>query len=500
MSIFRLRAPRGDDGVALVYAIAIVGLVGIMMLTLVSISISDGKQTGRDRARSQAVTSAEGAVDLALAQVQAAALADIPCGGTVTNVEAVPDSMQITTTVQFYASNGSPLTCPPASNVIATQALIKSVSVATPAGGGSTATRSVETLVQLAPKMANDLDKAIFGNAGVTIGQNFDLYGQSGPDADIYTNGDFSCANNQRVRGSVIAQGTITLSNRCTIDVDAWSRNGVTLSNANSLVSGDVLVSHGNATISAGSVGGKVQAVDVLPDSWCTANPAKCVEGEAAAPPPTQQEFPQIKGDNETIEVWKTEGGFSNVVELNGCTATDMTNPGRWIAANASGLSEKTLVRTRCRVTFPPSVNNVKLNRDLAVFADAGIEISQTVIFSSTDTTVRQMYLINPYDFADRLSGATCASIDPQNPGSAGIRLTQQVQMTTTLKELLYSPCDIEKRNLGALTGQVYGGGMVTIGQQTNVTYAPMDVFGVISQNIVESYTADVLYKRENIG
>jgi Tfp pilus assembly protein PilX len=491
MTSLRMRRPRGDDGVALLYAIAIVGLVGLMTLTLVSISIADGKSTGRDRARSQAVTSAEGAVDLALAKVQAASLADIPCGGTVTNVEAVPDSMQITTTVQFYAADGAALPCPPAANDIATQALIKSVSVATPAGGGSTATRSVETLVQLEPKMANDLDKAIFGDAGVSIGQNFDLYGQSGPDADIYTNGDFSCANNQRFRGSVIAQGSITMANKCTIDVDAWARNGVSLSNANSVVSGDVLVSHGNATISGGTVGGKVQAVDVLPDSWCTANPAKCVEGEAAAPPPTQQDFPQLKGDDATIAAWTNEG--YNVVYLAGCTANDNTNPGRWIADKADDITQKTLIRTPCRVSFQPNVNTVKLAQDLAVFADRGVSISQSVVFSSTDSTIRQLHLVHPYDFADRVS-ETCTSIDP------GISLTQQVQMTATLKELLYSPCNVSKRNLGVLTGQVYGGGYVEIGQQTDVTYAPMDVFGVISQNVVESYTADVLYKRENVG
>jgi Tfp pilus assembly protein PilX len=491
MHHFRACRPRGDAGVALVYAIAIVGLVGIMMLTLVSISISDGKQTGRDRARSQAVTSAEGAVDLALAQVQSAALADIHCGGTVTNVEAVPDSMEITTTVQFYASNGSPLTCPPAADVIATQALIKSVSVATPAGGGSRATRSVETLVQLSPKMANDLDKAIFGNSGITIGQNFDLYGQSGPDADIYTNGDFSCDNNQRFRGSVIAQGTITLANKCTIDVDAWSRNGVMLSNVNSVVSGDVLVSHGNATISAGTVGGRAQAVDVLPDSWCTANPAKCVEGEAAAPPPTHQDFPQLKGDDVTIAAW-VEQGYT-VVNLSGCTATDDTNPGRWITNRAHQMTQKTLIRTPCRVTFPTSASQVKLAQDLAVFADRGVSISQSLVLSSTDTTVRQLHLVHPYDFTDRVP-ESCATVDP------GIGLTQLVQMTSTLKELLYSPCNIVKRNQGVLTGQVYGGGYVDIGQQSNVTYAPMTVFGVVSQNIVESYTADVLYKRENVG
>lgn len=480
----------GDDGVALIYALAIMGLVGVMMLTLVSLSIAEGTSTGRDRARSQAVTSAEGGVDLALAQLQEAGLADIPCGGSVTNAQAVPDTMSITTTVVFYDATGAPLACPPPADVVATQALVKAVSVATPAGGGSAATRTIESLVALKPKFANDLDKAIFGDAGVSVGQKFDLYGQSGPDADVYTNGDFTCQNNQRFRGSVTAQGTITMSNKCTIDVNAVSPVGVTLSNANSVVSGDVLVSGGTATISAGTVGGRVKALDVQPDSWCTANPAKCVEGTAAAKPPAVQTFPQLKGDAATLAVWQAQG--FTVVQANGCTANNSTNPGRWIMANASSMG-KTLLSTRCRLSFPPNANTFELAADLAVFADGGIDLSQSLSFTSTDATVRQLYLVQPFDFATRIGGS-CANYDP------GISLTQQVQMTATVKELLYSPCNIVKRNLGVLTGQVYSGGAVEIGQQTNVTYAPLDVFGIAAQNIVESYTADVLYKRENVG
>lgn len=482
--------PSGDDGVALIYALAIIGLVGIMMVTLVGLSISDGKQTGRDRARAQAVTSAEGAVDLALAQLQEADLADVPCGGTTTNVEAQPDAMAITTTVQFYDAAGTPLSCPPPDDVVATQAVVQASSVATPAGAGSPATRTIETLVQLAPKFANDLDKAIFGNAGVVIGQRSRINGEGGlPNADVYTNGDFACANNQNFQGSVLAQGSISMANSCTIEVDAWAADGFSMSSPQGRVGGDVRVSGGIATIGSGSVGGKVKALDVRPDSWCTANPAKCVEGVGATSPPSAQAFPQLKGDNATIAVWQSEG--FQVVNLNGCSANNTTNPARWIMANGPGLTAKTLIRTPCRLSFPSSANTISLAQDLAVFADGGITLDRSLTFQSTNSTIRSLYLIHPYDFASRIS-ATCSSLNP------GVSLSQQVQMTATLKELLYSPCNVSKNNQGVLTGQVYGGGTVDMGQQTNLTYSPLEVFGVVSQNIVESYTADVLYKREN--
>jgi hypothetical protein len=472
------------------YALAITGLVGLLMLTLVTLSVTEGMQSGSNRARAAAVTTAEGAVDLTLAQVQSAPIASLPCGGTVGDAQSQPDTMSVTTTVQYFAVNGTPLSCPPAGNVVAVQAKVTSTSVATPSGGGTRSRRTVETLVALKPTYANSLDKAIFGQDGVSVGQHFNLYGQSGPNADVYTNGNFTCENNQRFRGSIIAQGTITLANRCTIDVNAWSKTGVIVNNANTVVSGDVLVSNGNATIGAGTVGGKVKALDVTPDSWCTSNPAKCVEGTTAAAPPLAQSFPPLNGDDATAAAYQAQG-YTPVVK-NDCTGDNLENPGRWIAANAA-TAGKTMLRTRCRLQFPTNLSVIKFANDFAFFADKGVDISQSLRFESTSSTVRELLFVHPYDFAARVGG-TCAAYNP------GISLTQQVQMSGTVKELLYSPCDVLKNNLGVLTGQVYSGGTVTIGQNTDVTYSPLSVFGVTASSIVESYTSDVLYKRENVG
>lgn len=475
------RVNRDDSGVALVVSIALMGLSTVLMLTMITITVRETRQTSRDRSRAVAVTSAEGATDLALTQIQEAPVSALPCTSTVSKSDSKPELMTITTTISYVDAAGAALACPPPPTAVASQALIKAVSVATPAGGGAQVRRTVETLVALKPKFTTDLNKAIFGNASVQVANNFELYGQSGPDADVYTNGSFVCSNNEHFRGSVVAQGSITLENTCTIDVNAWAKTGFTSSSTGARVSGDVLVSNGSADISAGSVGGKVKAVSVTPASYCSSNPGKCVTGASAAAVPPAEMFPQLAGDESTLDAWRAQG--YTVVYKNDCAATGINNPGKWIAANADKLSGKTILRTTCQVSFDTSVKTVSLSNDLAIFADGGFDVANTLTFQSTDATKRYLYFVHPY-------GSACG----------GISLSNQVTIATTVSTLLYSPCDIHKANQSDVYGQVYAGGTAYIDNRTNATYTPLPVFGATATRFVISYAADVLYKRENIG
>jgi Tfp pilus assembly protein PilX len=490
--IARSRA-RGDDGVALVVAIALLGLSGTLMLTMMTLVIREGRQTGHDRARATAVTTAEGGVDKALANIQTASVAGVPCGSSTSTVsQAKPESMSITTTVTYYDAAGAVVSCSTIKNgtVTATQALIKAVSTGTPSGGGQTVKRSVESLVQLKPKYANDLDKAIFGNSAVVVENSFDLYGQSGPDADIYTNGDFTCSHNEHYRGSIYAQGSITLSNSCTIDVNAWAKTGFTSNNTQSTVSGDVLVSNGSANISAGTVGGKVKAVSITPSSYCTANPSKCVTGTGATTPPIAVSFPQV-GDSTTS--WVAAG--YTVVTKNDCSSlSSSNNPGSWIDTQGQSLTGKTLLVTSCMLEFDTSVKTIDLSNDLAIFASGGVSLSNSLIFKSTNTTNHYLYFIQPYS-----STCTNATVGGKSY-KRGIYLGNQVQMESTISELLYTPCDVIKANLSSTYGQIYAGGTAYISNNTSAYYVPIPVFGAIATKIVTSYTADILYKRETLS
>ena len=85
-------------------------------------------------------------------------------------------------------------------------------------------TRHMQALINLTPIYGNSLNKAIFANSSLQFNNQTTLTGNTGPDADVYTNGNFVCANNQNFAGSVLAQGSITITGTCTIAGDAWAK------------------------------------------------------------------------------------------------------------------------------------------------------------------------------------------------------------------------------------------------------------------------------------
>lgn len=490
--------PNDDEGVALLVAIALTALAAAMMITMTIIVIQENKSTGRDRDRSVSVMTAEGGIDTALAQIQGNSVSTIPCGtSSTTNTSAKPEVVTVTTTVTYFDAAGTQLACPLTDTMYAAQANVRSTAVSQPRGGGLPVTRTMETLVQLKPKYANDLDRAIFGNSGVQVSANFDLYGQNGPDADVYTNGDFACSQNEHFRGSIYAQGSISLSNSCTIDVTANAKTGFSSNSTQASVGGDVLVSNGSAAINAGTVGGKVKALSVTPTSYCTSNPNKCVTGAGAAPAPPSIAFPQV---GMTTQPW-VDNGYT-VVTMTACDHSNNSADG-FLANKGQSLTGKTLVvvpaslsgcsAAQLALNFKSSVNTVALNQDVAIFDPAGINLTNSLTFTSKDGSNHYLYFIQPY-------GSPCG---PATGGSGsnsfplGIYLGNLITMDPTISELVYSPCDVHKANQSSTYGQIYAGGTAYIDNKTDAHYVPIPVFGAVVTKRVLSYTADILYKRE---
>src|SRR3954454_11453496 len=485
-----------DEGVALLIAIALTALAAAMMITMTMIVIRENRSTGRDRDRSVSVMTAEGGIDTALAQIQNASVASIPCGTTTTTGNSSnPEVVTLTTTVKYFDAGGTQLSCPLTDTMYAAQASVRSSAVSIPKGGVQQVTRTMETLVQLKPKYANDLDRAIFGEAGVTVAQNFDLYGQTGPDADVYTNGDFTCDQNEHFRGSIYAQGKITVSGTCTIDVNANAKTGFSMTNTKANVGGDVLVSNGTADISAGTVGGKVTPVSATPSTYCTSTPSKCVTGAGSAPAPPAIAFPQL-GDTTK---WTNNGYVlaNGGTYLDNCNNSNAAgNPGNWITSHSTTLTADTIVLTHCAASFATNVKNININHNLAIFASGGIDLENSLSFASTDSTNHYLYLVQPY-------GSTCGTYfagSGANKVPLGIYLGNLVTMSQTVSELLYSPCDVHKANQSSTYAQIYAGGTAYVDNKTDAHYVPIPVFGAIVTKRVLSYTADVLYKRERLG
>ena len=504
-----VRRADGEEGIALVVAIALIGVVGMLIVTMVAVAMYESRASGRDRQRSQAVMAAEQSVDMLMAQIQGASTATLPCGTLATQpVSVVSDRLAVVPTVQYYDEAGNPLNdCATirAGTTRAYSALISASATSEAIANQAPAVRSIEMLVSLEPEFANDMTKAIFGDAGVLLDNHAEIFGENGqPNADVYTNGNVSCRNNQMYHGSIYAQGSVVLESTCWVAVDVYAGTRFEGRNSGVNVNGRVMVAHGNAYLTNNmSIGQQVLVsgtVETGATSGPCATPNKCFEGAIVAPVP-RIDFPIMNADD--LSEWQAPltaegGGYSGTVVRFGpggqsCTGS-IPNPyngkadwvGYQIALLAPTLTEPTIVVSHCgtqKLMFQGLDLNLKNN--LVIFSDSGFVFSNTTRISSTDSGRRNLYLIQPYDMMGSCSGD-------------GIALDNQVTVKPEVDVLLYSPCNIRKANNTTHYGQIYGGGQVTINNKLTMQYHPLPVFGVEASSTIESYSVEIDFKREN--
>ena len=500
------RQPGGSDsGVALISAVALVALTSILIVVMVSVAMREATMSGKDRQRSSAVMVAEAQVDSAIATIQGAAPTALPCGTiTPTPVSVKSDVMAIENVVKYYDAAGVEVPCSALATTKLAQATIKSTTTSNAILGEAPARRSVETLLRLTESRGNGLDKAIFGNAGVSLANKADIYGQNGqPDADLYTNGSVTCNNNQNYHGSIYAQGTVSMASGCVVDVDVVAKNGFSATNNNATVKGRILVSNGNITLNGASLGQQARASGTVTSSnngACSiAN--KCFPGQAVDAP-AYQAFPQLSWNAATKTEW-VSNGYTNYVEFSGSQCGMLNNPAYqnitgqvdnvafWMIQNMGSVTTPTLIYANCPgqpVKFQKGGLEVLLNANLAIFSTAGFNFSNSLTIKSKTNDQHSLYMIQPYNAASQ----PCTY--------DGISLDNQVTIESTIDDLLYSPCNIRKANQTTHYGQIYAGGEAKIDNSLTMFYKPLPVFGLVTPGgSVNSYTADILYKRENL-
>jgi type II secretory pathway pseudopilin PulG len=500
---------RHDDaGIAMVVAIALMGIVSALLVTLVIIAVYESNASGRDRQRSAAVTTAEARIDSLIATVQSTAPADLPCGAlSAETLSVITDDLTTSATVTYFDEDGDPVDCVDVPTVEVAQASITATSLSDPIAGQPAARRTVETLLRLNPTYGNDLDKAIFGNGGVTLANKADIYGQDGqPNADVYTNGNVTCNNNQHYYGSIFAQGNVSMSNTCTVEVDVQAKGSITATNPGVTINGRALSSNGSINLGPAALGQQARASGSVSGNICS-TAGKCFPG-VSVPPPAALDFPILQWDTPTQTEWASEGGYTNVVTIpfdkytcgwwNGGTLTGFDGQKKnlngkvdgaaaWIYENAWKLSGPTVLVSTCAQGVSLQGVGLQLNDNLAVFSTNGVSFSGNSQITSTTSDPHNLYLIQPYDA--RTLGCS----------ETGIALDNQVTVDSTINTLLYSPCNIRKANLTTHYGQIYAGGVAQIDNQLTMYFEPLPVWGVKSvSSTIESYDVEILYTREN--
>lgn len=467
------------------------GAVGmVIMMGMVAYSLSEVGQSGQLRQRGSAIGLAEGQVDSMISQITrtTGGSANLPCTASVTSASAVPDVVSVTTTVTYYDPAGAVMTCPITAGDPRT-ALVRSVATGQANPTFRPGRRVMEALIQLAPpQLGQSLGKAIFSYSDLTVSNNATVNGSKVGviDADIHTNGSFLCNNNQTFNGSVTARGSIALSNTCYVAGDAWARTGASSGNKNSGVGGRVRVSNGDVSwANSSKAGGGIYASGTI--AWNQCNATNCFPGSVMSEPPLVP-FPRLNWDSTTQTAWYT-GGFTQVVTKNDCTVTGGANePGRWLFTEAQNLTVPTILRTTCKLIITNGADVTRLGNNLAIFADGGFSLGGKSIYTSTTTSERNLYLVQPYD---AVSTHPCTA--------TGIDLGDQVTLDATVHVLAYSPCRIVKSNLSTFIGQMYSGGAVELDNQLNMIFISLPVYGVTDgSGSGQQWQAGLLAKREN--
>ena len=369
----RLLPRRDDDGVALIAAMAVVMLVGILVVVTIKIAIAESTATGRDRQRSSAVSTAESQVDTIMSQIQSSAPAALSafCGTLAGSADIARDDFGLSSTVTYYKADG--VTEVPCASIPTTQvgyAKVRTSATSVALAGTASAKRSVESLLRLTPAYGNDLDKAIFSNSTLTMSNKTVLTSASGtPDADIYTNGDFYCRNNQEFHGSIFAQGSVFLESQCTVSVDVWAKGQVRITNPSASIGGRVLSATSTVSLDKASLGQQARAAGAVTGQICSVA-GKCFSNVQVDAPPTVA-FPALVWDAATQAQWAAHGysavtlpqgnftcgwynppnGTPKLVGADG-KATDLngkaTGIAAWLFANAYKLSGPTIVISDC--------------------------------------------------------------------------------------------------------------------------------------------------------
>ena len=492
---------KDDRGIALVVAIALMALVGILMITMVTVAINESRASGRDRQRSSAVMTAEGQVDSLISQIQSAPVAQLPCTpSTPATVSVGTDAMTITNTVTYSTAAGAPVTC--AAVRTGTQAdlvAIKSVSKSRALAGQPAAIRTVETLVKLTPAYNNTLSKAFYSYGDLTFADSGTI---TGPNADVYTSGSVICNNGTVIDGSIYAQGSVSFNHtNCRATVDVRAKSGFNTNDAT--VGGNIFVSSGSISMLHGHLGGaQARASGTVTGDACS--PAgKCFPGDMAVAAPPTEAFPQINFDAATQAAWAAQGyaittldpsaGFTcGMFGGSGSLNGKVDNAGKWIidALSAAGTMPKTVLVDKCPshpVKFQANPQVIALENDLAIFSNAGFDFSGATTIKSATADQHNLYLIQPY-----------AAVSAHPCTSQGIAFNSSVTVQNTISDLLYSPCTIRTANLTSLYGQVYSGGPSQIDNGFNMTFRSLPVFGLsVAGGAINKYSADILYMRE---
>ncbi len=520
---------RDDSGLAMLWVIML--MIVVAGATVLMGSLIQGSQwSSRYSGRTQTSTmTAESGIDTALAALEASVGLNVPCGWTADD-DSGEESSSRSVTINYFSDTqatnsidcveGSGVSVKPLAAFIESQGLT-----------GSGVAHRLEMLVRLEAVPGTYFDKAIFSEEFFGPSQVVSEQGNVGNDADIYSNGEISLANNDVIAGSLQVYGDVTLAQTAQVLGSIWATGDITISN-NARVGGDVKTSGSepgsNGDVSLGNnavVGGSVFAAGTITDTGTVAGTRNA--GQTGIVDPPHRPFPVVNFDAASKAKWQSQGftlltmtcsaaenylkGIPNAAVDGGLTAKTRTTPvvievaactgadgrdGSGVLAGAFGSGVK---KGLFGLNFGAnSGETLALNTDVAVISDDGWNAVNNLTIKSTTTATRRMWIMTPSD-SPRVTGTpypNCptVTVGPKTYYPGSITLENNALVQPSVKLFLFTPCNAWVSNNGTTSGMVYAD-VVDTKNNFAGQYYPMDVPGLV--DTTWNYQVDTVYKRE---
>lgn len=534
---------RGDDGVALVAAVA-VAIIGVMItVVVVSQAVTLTNDTQRDRVRTLEVHSAESALDTMMAELATTA----PCPGPDWSPATVGEGTQATivTVVIDYFASGSQLDCVNGNlSGVPSQAVITATAVPAEPGPGIPPKRAVQSTVNLVPNSEMIPGAALFSGSTVQTGGGFMILpaDASNPAGVWIDNGNWVCNTNVKITGDLyVVNGNATMQNGCTVSGDMWVKgtytNCCTVPNNVFQVGENLTVRTGGLTLNNPTrVGGDLKVAGNVPVGTGHWNNSFFGGSSCAANLPTQctsfQDFgtvglPQI---DFVLDDWQpTEAGvyftlkhkedFGNAV-LHSWGYQNLPEsdyrvkqikdkpcyiPGWMTSAPVKlpfpGSNTATVFDMRDCAFEPNNPVKIELYADIAIFANKFYGSNGLVVVSG-DGQPHKLWMIVPWGSGANGKGSKTITVNGKSvnytPGT--VAFDTGLVVTKPVSLFLYTPSDLRFPNKSDTYGQLYGGS-VTIGEGNGkFYYSPMGMPGVdlnIPTATASGFRVEIINKKE---
>jgi hypothetical protein len=454
-----------ERGIAVIVALLVSMVVVTLGVTSVTLAIHNSETSNYDRRRVQAITAAEAGVNWYFSHFQSVPAADYACSFDRDLATTPPTHFSAEAT--FYDGTGAVMPCP-ITGTTPSRALITSVGTSTT---NPVPARTMQALVELSVLSTGAFQGvSIYSETSMTWPSNVKLFGRTGDDGNLYSNGNITLKGNDVVGGDVTARGTVTLEQAAQVRGDVTA-GALAPTTAISMRSSSVIL--GNATASNSSivvqqnklaVYGTARAGTSISASGTAIPPANRIIGTSTFP---ERSFPDFEYNESG---WVSAGYEPH--EFNNCgqAETFLTTPG--------SLDGKELVRITADCILELDGNAPALTSDLAIVSDGSLSMGSNTAWESGDGLQHSLHLVFGFD----KDGTPCDIVFGNNATVDPGFLT-----------FFHTPCTV---NMGSsaliLEGQIIAG-TVIMRPGTTMTFRPIPIPGMGGGTPAE----DIVYVRE---